>query len=631
MNKRGIFILLIALFLISFISAADNSTNLDKAYQCIRDKINTDCSSLDSEQQAFALLALGDYDGCLDKFIENSQNKDQECWPSSTCSLKETSLALLVYDRLGKNTEKIESWLLNQTKTAPDLIWYLQIEADSATACSITYGASINSVNILENKKVSGSAGNCLSLSETGYWLKIKSDSICLDNEYKISCDKDFKTTLLYKTQTSPTIHVSQNINSDATNGETLEKVSYRCFKQGTVCNYEGSLWAAMALNFKGHSTSAYIPYLDASNDENAGLFPETFLYIVTNLDQYLETITVTNFKTRYWSAGTASKKFYDTSLAFLALQGKESSQIDAVKEYLLSNGVQSNDGCWANLKDTAFLLYSGWPLINSEQTLCERDSDCDTANNETCSQGICVGAGGTTDTDCIAHGFFCETMSACLYDAEGQVLENYDCSKSFQKCCDKKVVEPTCSSQSGKICDFDEDCDGTISDSSEGVCCIGTCETKITPNESECDKQNYICKPNCADDEESVSYDCDSGQTCCAPKSTPETPTTNYTWLIWVLVILIIIVVVLIIFRKKLGFLKFKSRSKSGPEPGQMRPPSFPPRPPMYPNQMRPMRPRQFFPQNQSSGPRPQPQSRLNTKDKEFEETLKKLKDLSK
>jgi len=623
MNKRGIFLLLLAVFLISFISAADeNQTNLDKAYQCVRDKINDECSSLTSEQQAFAILALGDYKKCLDKFISNSKN--QECWPKSNCNLKETSLALLAYDRLGKNTEKIESWLLNQTKTASDLVWYLQIEADGATKCSVAYGSSINNINIFDNKKVSAGAGTCLSLSESGYWLKIKSDS-CLDNEYKISCDKDFKTTLLYKTQASPTIHVSQNLNSDAANGETSEKVTYKCFKQGTVCNYEGSLWAAMVLNFKGHSTSEFVPYLDAGVDENTGLFPESFLYLITDLDQYLQVITITNFKAKYWSSGTASKKFYDSALGFLSLQGKESTQTDAVREYLLTKGVQSSDGCWSNVRDTSFLLYAGWPLINSDEiTECETDFDCD--EGETCSSGgLCIGNATTSDTDCIAHGYFCEKTVPCLYDAEGQVLGNFEGCLSTQICCDKKVEKPTCLSQNGKICNFDEICDGTSIDSLDGICCKGNCKEEVTPAESECETRSstYNCKSSCTDSEESNSYECDAGQVCCAPKETPdggETP--GIKWWIWALVALILIVLLLIIFRNKLGFLRFKSKSRTGPAPGQMRPPSFPPRPPMYP-----MRPRQFFP----AGPRPQPQLKPNIKDKEFEETLKKLKDLNK
>ena len=621
MDKRGIILVLVSvflmLFLISSASAASNETNLEKAYQCIRDKINDDCSSLTSEQQSFALLAFGDYSKCLDKFVSNS--KDQECWPRSNCNLKETSLALLAYDRLGKNTEKIESWLLNQTKTASDLIWYLQVESDSATKCSITYGSSINSFNIFDNKKISGGARTCLSLSENGYWLKIKSDA-CINNEYKISCDKDFKTTLLYKTSTSPTIHVSQIVNSDSANGETSEKVTYKCFKQGTVCNYEGSLWAAMALNFKGYIVSEFVPYLDAGVDDNKIIFPEAFLYIITDLDQYLQVITTTNFKTKYWSSGTASRKFYYTALGLLSLQGRESTQTDAVREYLLTNGVQSADGCWSNMKDTAFLLYSGWPLINSENKECITNSDCDEGEN--CTGGVCVGR-AITDTDCISHSYFCSTTSQCIYGANGEVLKNYDCALSSQICCSKEVILPTCISQSGKICDFDEYCDGDVIDSSDGICCIGSCKIKETPVQSECETQSgsYNCRSSCFDDEESVNYECASGQVCCASKETPP-PVGGIKWWIWVLIIAIVIVIILIIFRKKLGFLKFKSRSKSGPVSGQPHPPSFPPRPPMYS-----MRPRQFFP----AGSRPQPQARSNIKDKEFEETLKKLRDLNK
>ena len=260
MNKKArwiIFVIIISFLFFSFplISAASNQSKIDDAYQCLKDQIGDSCSKITAEEQIYAILALGNYKDCKNKVLENS--RDQECWPKSNCKLKDTALALLALDQADANTEKVENWLLNQTKVADDLIWYLQIDTTDVSTCSVKYGSNSYPVTILSTKKVSSGAGSCLSVSENGYWLKFGTGN-CLSNEYAISCDKEFTTTLLYRNADSSTIHVSQNLHSESANGETKEKITYKCFQQAGACNYEGSLWSAIALNSLKQETNSY-------------------------------------------------------------------------------------------------------------------------------------------------------------------------------------------------------------------------------------------------------------------------------------------------------------------------------------------------------------------------------------
>ena len=402
MNKRGALLFISSLLIILLIlnvsaqSTDENQTQLDKAYQCIKDKVGDDCSQLTLEEQTFSLLGVGNYKDCKNSILTNSLDQnEQQCWPKTSCKVKDTAIALLALERAGGNTDKAKNWLLNQSKVASDLIWYLQIESSQATTCNIKYDNANHNVNIQENKKPASGAGNCLSISENGYWLKLSAS--CLEKEYTISCDKDFTTTLLYKSQDSPTIHVSQNINSEVAQGESIEKVSYKCFREGTACTYEGSLWAATALYIIGFDTDPYIPYLTSFAEDKETLFPETFLYILTGSDEHLSVILGNSFKGEFWKV-SAYGKFYDTALALLSLQSQETSETTAAKDYLLNGKTQNADGCWNNIRDTGFLLYSAWPPLSEGPTSCINDTDC--ASGRQCVLGQCAVRGSGDECD---------------------------------------------------------------------------------------------------------------------------------------------------------------------------------------------------------------------------------------
>ncbi len=168
----------------------------------------------------------------------------------------------------------------------------------------------------------------------------------------------------------------------------------------------------------------------------------------------------------------------------------------------------------------------------------------------------------------------------------------------------------------------MNQECDGKkvlASDTNE--CCIGDCV--LIDSEPECEKQLYICKPSCSEDEEEktgLSDSCNLGSVCCGKKAVEK---GNSYLLLILLVILIILVILAIIFRNQLKIWLF--RFKSGYRSKKLGKPPYPPRAPQ---------PAIFRPPILSTLRPPQrPIQKPNSKpvDKDFEETMRKLKEMSK
>ena len=595
MKKEGVFLfVIISVLLISFlsISVLAEDTEIDKAYDCLEDKVKDICETLTVEEQSFTVLAIGRCSSELE-----DKGKDDECWPSGGCRLRDTSLAILALDRVGKSTTDAEDWLLDQKKIPTDLIWYLEIDSDEETTCEINYGSTKRSVTIGEDKKINRGAGSCLTLARDNYWLRIDDD--CYEVNFTISCDKGFISTLLYEKTAGSTVYVSSEIESAPAEGSTEHRVNAFCFKQGNSCNYEGSLWAALALAKTNNDISAFLPYLIAMEEDNEEYFPSAFLYILTNYDEYF-TKVIEEQKDDYWKIEDSPyHHFYDTSLALYSLYGTSAEQIDNAKTYLFE--VQGDNGCWRdNIRDTAFILYAIEPRAVSA-------------------------VGGSMD-DCKDYGYYCTSPLDCSQD---NVLDNFVCYGG-KVCCEVEPKEETCDEKGGTECTDDQECTGaTVIASNTDECCKGSCIAK--DQEPECEKEGYNCRYSCLDDEEEKVYDCNGAEVCCAPKPVSE---GGYWW-IWVLVILIILVVIGMIFKDRLRVLLSKIKGgfgkRRGPAPGAPGPrPGFPPR--GIPGRPGP-RPRMMVPR-QPGRPvgRPGPVRRAGTKsDKELEETLKKLREMSK
>jgi len=523
---------------------------------------------------------------------------NNNCWSettSGTCNIKSTAFAILALENIGKDTEDYVEWLLGKRLSNTGLIWYMQVDATNKTKCTING----KEITIEDNKKISGTPPSGLSKAYSNYWFKIND----ILKNYTISCENNFIVALSYQKPGSNIYHITSETEFASEFDSLIVRVNSYCFSTSTQCDYEGSLWATLALAKAGEQKNPYIPYLTAMADrtENRKYIPASFLYILTGSDDYYDQIVDMQKTNHYWDE--SRNKFFDTALSLFALQNTASSEVEAAKRYLINN--QQDTGCWPS--DTNFLLYAGWPK-----------SPASTGDND------------ISITYCTDFNHFCVPISDCDY---ANTLNNFYCSSSLEICCETPPIpDPTCAEQKGIECGLNEECLGTSLTASDSYsCCDGDCEV-VEDVENDCEAEGYKCKIECVDNFEevsSLSYDCDYGEKCCQDTGGSK---GGSLWLIILLIILIVLVILAIVFRNQLKVFIYKRKSgfkdkKYGQppsRPGSM-PPGFRPRPSIPPRGEHLGR-RSMMRRRPLRG-RPEP----GDKDKEFDETMKRLRDMSK
>ncbi len=583
MRKKVLMVFLMFLiFCTSFIVAVEDTTEesvSEKGYACLENEVEGNCDSLSSEEKIFSLLTI---DRCKTEVI-NDKNSEA-CWPKDACKLKTTAQAILALNSVGTNTDDAENWLLAQQISPPDVDWLLQIDPVNAASCTITDSYGPHEILIDEAKEINRDAGTCLR-KYNDYWLKVSPS--CYNEEFEISCDKTFSTSLMYKKIDSGVLYISKNLQTASTDAHLTEKINSFCFKQGAGCNYEGSLWATMVLKLMGQDVSANLPYLITMTEENPEVIPESFLYSLTN--NFKEELLAKQKENQYWYE--SGDKFYDTAVALYPLHDDVSQQKTNAIAWL--EEIQGSDGCWSSIKNTAFILFSVWP----KKSLIVNDSD----------------------TDCKDNGNYCMSKAACGEAGGNELVDSSGCFNNI--CCDRDELLESCAILGGEKCDSDEICPEGFTDSADsGRCCVSReCTEEAEDENLECEISGGECKTTCSSNEKINGIDCDGFDVCCVEKS------GNYTWLL-ILGILIILTTIGIIFRDKLrGFwFKIKSKFKKGGPSRPTGPPGFPPGPSSAVPQGR-STPRRIFPPNQ------RPVRKSAPVHKDLDNVLKKLKEMGK
>jgi len=579
--------------------------------------------------------------------------------------IKYTSQAILA---LGGDNDA-EEWLLDETGNSDNLDWFLQIDSDSTTSCTITEGGSLGTVQILDDKTVTGSTG-CLTPSNTGitglddYWFFV--DEGCYGTEIVVSCtDSGFTTNLLYKenTGTDNIIYISEVTKSASLGGETKTTVNSSCF--GSPCDYEGSLWATTILNFLEEDMTSHLPYLitEADEDSNDEFLPEAFLYHLTGDATFKTELLekqITGQNGKYWQATSTNDKFYDTAVVlYVFLHENNIPQKDDSIRWLLDN--QDPNGCWdsGDIRNTAFLLFGieprsfqfgngGGPPGSTPECVVDNDCsssglnatcdngtcrnqcsvDADCSSNEKCDNGLCKSL--SSANSCVDAGFSCMSGIRCS-QADGNVLNNYACAGTFVCCDQERILEP-CSTQGGSICQLDQECSGIASDASDlfggETCCVsGSCRipSDIDRDEvSECEAIGGTCRiSSCFEGEEESFESCDfSTDICCLGETKKVGGGVSAFW-IWFLLILISSVILGMVFRNRLRpfWFKVKSRFNKGTGPGPGTRPDVSPSPMAYRGI-----PRRIIPP-----PHRPPVRRPSGQQGDLKNVLKKLKDMGK
>ncbi len=621
-------VLLLALFSLSFSLAATNSTNhtshtssenatvsnnnineskIDKGFSCLEQKAG-DCSGLTTQEIALTIMATPDniFDNCVSELKKKEKANN---WGN----VRDTALAIIALNHAGKNTTASEKWLLNQAKTPTNLIWYLQQDSNGVVNCHIGYNTKDYSIHVDAGKKIDRDAGSCLSRSQSNFWLKINNN--CYNEKFSIECDKNFISNLIYRNKISQTIYVLGGTASAPAFGSTELQVNSKCFG-ANGCNYEATAWAALALLKTGHNVDNFVPYIIAMSETNKRYLPSSFIYILTNYEDYANSLISEQQLGNYWEApSSAYGKYYDTSLALLALSDSSAEQVAKAKKWLLFS--QDADGCWNSVGDTAIAL---WALTQKSR----KTGSSSTSNK-------------SSVTYCSEANYFCIPSTECT-DSKN-VGNNYFCPSLSDTCCMTQNIK-TCAEDGGQVCASGKVCTGNSKKASDtDSCCTGSCEDKVNVQITQCESNSYTCMNSCSQFQEPISnYSCSQEQVCCGPK-TAQVSQSSSRWWVWVLTILIIITLGAIIYlyreQLKLYWFEFKTKFKKDDNKGAQ-PPSgssysgIPPRPGFPPIRRNPTIPSQPRPVRQVRN-RPVLKTPYDRRDKAMSETFKKLRDISK
>ncbi len=586
-----------------------NLSKLDKAYSCLENKTKSKCSTLSTQEIALTILAVPSQavlTECRDAL--KARRTTSNCFSagsSGSCTIKDTALAIIALNSLGENIDPYKNWLLTKNITSRDLIWYLQQDSNEASQCTISYDSNDYRVNIGIDKKISISAGSCLQLAQSNFWFQVSQN--CYNKEFKIACDKDFIATLLYKQANSQTLFVLSDTPSKPAFGEIFLKIKAQCFSTSSSCDYEGSLWATIALLKTGTSVENFVPYVLALGESNKQYLPNAFIYSITSYQDYASKLIQQQQVGNYWLAdSSANNRFYDTAIAILSLKDSSSPQVVNAKNWLLFS--QPSTGCWQNtIKDTAIIL---WALTDRTASIIP----------------------GNTTTYCTQASYYCIPNAEC---PSAQLLNNYYCPNLGDKCCQTSNLKP-CSQYPGIVCASGQQCSGASRQASDtNLCCLSTCVP--IPTASECDNQGYSCQDSCSSTQESITYSCNSEQVCCRTKTTQATGSKLWLWILIAIIILLLIILFLARDRLRLWWFKIRNTREGSDSESRMPPrPGFPP--------IRPMPSRPIMPQQrQMQRPQPQPQRQMlpqrppqsqpqkSQPRKEPDDVFKKLRDMSK
>lgn len=573
MKKKVQFFVVLLVFLIVLgqLVLADYEDTRQKGYDCLLKSVEgTKCSSVsDIEDQIFSYWATQQ---CYSQVMAKSSNSGEYWGASGTkTSLEITAKALIGLKQAGEDITKPSNYLL-QKNTTPDFIdWYIQIEAYTQANCQIQYSGYTYTFDLEEDKTITNThpAGSCLTPygfgnSEDKYWFKITDNNLCKSNAYTISCASNtIDTSLIYRKQnpsTSDPYYISVNTHHAGAGATTTEQINSLCFKEGSSCNLEGSLWAAVALDYAGKDITSFLPYLiantplDNSAIDKSKYLPEAFIYFIKHYPEF-RTRLVERQTNGKWADGSRGE-YYDTALALLMLSGDDAQARADSLSWL--NSSQKSNGCWGSsaqgdIGDTAFLLFSVWPTSQYSPE-CNLDTDC--GDDEECIYGQCAPEGSecVEDRQCPISGgnqnkvvcidYMCEE---CRY-ADDCSNENLVCTSNHT--CDECQYDSDCAELKGEGwgCDIDNfvcerlpDCDADNPCDSGYQCIDGYCmggypecsqnSDCTTEPDTYCDNDTcveciissncdlgYVCvNGNCVDEGDECDSDnpCPSGETC--------------------------------------------------------------------------------------------------------------------
>jgi len=502
----GVFAVLFLALLFSSsegVEAQDNQSKIDGAFQWLVDKVAVSWGN--TEENAFSIMALKGFDSSLaEQGVQNllQNSVGNECWPSPSCKVRDTALATIALEKMGKDTTKPKAWLLLQQKLfLEEGDWFLQYEILSGTnngTCTAAYtfggGNKQDTIFIKEGRKIElEQTSLCFDvLSNKPYWLNIKEP--CLETEFFVSCQEpEWLANMLFNS--GSTLMFFPEIKTAGT-----LKITSKCFPNipGGSCDYDASMWASYALDLLEEDPQTRA-FLESGADANKPLsYALLFLISAFGEIDFAEKLAAEQDAGGFWNG---AERFFHTAISYLSLKNVAIGNLDlpAAKNWLLASANQNSDFSWGSdqkHRDTAAVLFGvftrvggggvgvqrcesfGEPLrniccsadkvrvgaddidlscANIFGTVCVAAQDCEATDAETCAgnNGICCGTpavGATTygNLDC-GSGEIC--ASSC------GIAEEDTCSDIGGRCCEEAASGASFYSAYNKDCGFEQVC----------------------------------------------------------------------------------------------------------------------------------------------------------------------------
>ncbi len=652
MKKRAGLVLFVALLIIFSASplitaqeeplpAPTETQKIDSAYLWLTQQVDGRWSTLTTDIASLALLALG-YDDRLSADAKTlllaRENKEDWCWPSDdrtrNCRALDTAYAVLALNSLGQPVEEEIDWLLSMQAPfrVTGINWLLQIDTREASNCTVKYDNNEFTLSINEDKKYSwaGPSPSCLNLRSIdgdrlvsgNEWISISNN--CLDRVYSVSCESSAAVSLPYFFNT---LYVS----AETFTSPTDVSINTVCIREGAVCSYEATLWTAYALQKAGREYTQLLPYLIGEADNNRAVFPDAILFSLTSKEEHATKALSQQNREGYFMSTGGKGRYWDTALGILGLIDYSPDNVTKAKDWLLKN--QNTDGSFgttSRIRDTALVLYSGWPKgVTLGRNDCEDTYGyfCRSACNfdeqsfsASCLVGVCCRPAGEAGacsriedcgkpecvgqfvSDVFGRRGICESQETVCND-------NFDNDNDGRTDLDDSDCAKTCFELGGEECTFSQDCDGNLRTAiGADRCCIGNCVDTVSTCSS---KGGFLCSEDesCGGNFLSAS-DASASRICCSQQCSPKRAIWPY---ILILVLLALAGAIFFLYKKGYleKFIKFKGKPAAKPEE------KFPPyRPPVRP----------YYPEHTFEESRKKKEVETET-ESELKETMEKLK----
>lgn len=303
-----------------------------------------------------ALLALNSngfrIDGPLTTFLQ--RNLDSPCFPKGSCSIKDTSFALLSLGNLNQNTEKIEEWLNGNLRDTEVGKWLIQITTSSQGSCSIRSGETEINVDLNENGEI------VLNGRNLGNWLDVERDLKAIEKrgDVSVSCPtlgSNVIMTLLRQKANNEFIIAKEFSGSSAT-----FNIDNSCYGTGN-CNAESSFYAAWALDSLDKEVKT-LPYLEDNAYDN--IIYNSILYKITGKEKYA--LRVANLQS---INGDFGNNIFTTSIAINAIREDFDYQSNVTKAmvWLQSRQVRNDAATNGSIGGTKFFTGSSLYLALKE------------------------------------------------------------------------------------------------------------------------------------------------------------------------------------------------------------------------------------------------------------------------